>query len=239
MKLLVKSGLLLLLMLSSLSQVYAGDTGVDALRAALTKNMPQAAKAQIKTTPIKGLYEVMAGNQIMYMSEDARYIFDGDLYDMHAQKNMTEETRGGIRLGILNQLGEENMLVYMPEGKVKHTITVFTDIYCYYCRKLHKEIDEYMKNGVKVRYIFAPFKGQKSIDASISVWCAKDRTKALSQAKNDVAIEKKTCDNPISQHQALVSQLGIRGTPAIVLESGVMLGGYMPSDKVIAKLNAK
>ena len=241
MKLLSKSGLMLLALvstfiLSTMSSAYAEDAGIKELRAALSKRMPSATNAGIKKTPVKGIYEVTASGQIMYMTQDSRFIFDGDLYDMQLRKNITEDTRGEVRLNALKELGEENMLVYMPKGKVKHTITVFTDIYCPYCRKLHNELADYKNNGVKVRYIFVPFKGEKSVETSVSVWCADDKNKALDLAKSGADIEKKTCKNPINKHQILAADLGIRGTPAIMLESGQLLPGYVPSAKLLQQL---
>ncbi len=236
MRVLLNAGLMMLVLLGS-SLAYANEAEIKELKAALAKRMPMITNASIKATPVKGLYEVMAGAQIMYMTKDARYIVDGDLYDMKSRRNLTEETRGGLRLEALNQLGEDNMLVYQPKGEVKHTITVFTDIYCPYCQRLHQEMAQYMNNGVKVRYIFVPFKGQRSVDTSVSVWCAKDRNQAMDKAKAGEEIEKKTCDNPIQQHQALAQSLGIRGTPAIMLESGQLMPGYVPAAKLIQQMN--
>jgi thiol:disulfide interchange protein DsbC len=229
---------LLILAISPVTSIFADEAAdIKELKSVLPKHIPNSGEASVKATPIKGLFEVMSDGQIMYMTKDARYIFDGDMYDMANRKNLTEEARGGIRLKKLNLLGEENMLVYRPKGEVKHTITIFTDIYCPYCRKLHGEMSDYMNNGVKVRYIFVPFKGAKSVADSISVWCAKDRTKAMDMAKSGQEIESKTCDNPISKHQALATELGIRGTPAIMLESGQLIPGYIPSEKLLQQLN--
>lgn len=238
MKSLFNPILLLMLIVAPVSQLHADEkSDMKALKEALVIKIPQAADASIKPTPIEGLYEVMSAGQIMYTTKDARYIIDGDMFDMNTRKNLTENTRGGIRLSVLGKLGEENMLVYTPKGDVKHTITVFTDIYCPYCRRLHEEMDDYMNNGVKVRYIFVPFKGEKSIDTSVSVWCAKDRNKAMDMAKAGESIDKKVCDNPVSKHQAVASELGIRGTPAIMVESGQLFPGYVPSSKMISQLN--
>jgi len=229
--------ILLAVSLTSISAVSANEADIKQLKAALPVTMPGLVGASVKATPINGLYEVLAGSQVIYMTKDAQYALDGNLYDMKSRSNLTENARSGIRLAALNELGEENMLVYMPEGDVKHTITVFTDIYCPYCVRLHNEVDQYLKNGVKVRYIFVPFKGPKSVDASVSVWCAKDRNKALTMAKNGESLEKKTCDNPISKHQALATALEIRGTPAIMLDSGELKPGYVPAAKLIEQLN--
>lgn len=235
----LKSGLIIVtLLFSSLTVLHANEADIKTLKSALQQRLPQAADATIKATPLAGIYEVMASGQIMYMDKDARYILDGDLFDLQSRRNLTEETRGGLRLEALNELGEDNMLVYKPEGDVKHTITVFTDIYCPYCRRLHEEMDQYMSSGIKVRYIFVPFKGERSINTSVSVWCAKDRNVAMDKAKAGEEIEKKNCDNPVGQHQSLASALGIRGTPAIMLESGQLMPGYVPASKLIQQISS-
>ncbi len=232
--------LMLALFVFVAAPAYSADSDqadIKALKAALAKRIPQAADATIKTTPLKGLYEVVSGGQVMYMDKNARYIIDGNLFDMEQRRNLTDETRGGLRLDAVNQLGEENMLVYKPKGEVKHTITVFTDIYCPYCQRLHQEMDDYMNNGIKVRYIFVPFKGAKSVNTSISVWCADDQNKAMDKAKAGEEVEPKKCDNPVSKHQMMANQIGIRGTPAIMLEDGQLMPGYVPSSKLIQQLN--
>lgn len=239
MKSLQNTGLIiLLLVMMPFSLLQANEAEIKALKSAIAVKIPQATGATIKATPLAGIYEVMSAGQIMYMDKNARYIIDGDMFDMQTRQNLTEETRGGIRLTALNDLGEKNMLVYTPKGDVKHTITVFTDIYCPYCRKLHDEMDQYMNNGIKVRYIFVPFKGKRSVDTSVSVWCAKDRNKAMDKAKSGEEVEAKKCDNPIAQHQNLAQQIGIRGTPAIMMTSGQLMPGYVPAAKLIEQLNA-
>lgn len=211
----------------------ANEADIKQLKSALGKYIPQASEAVISSTPVKGLYQVLVGGQVVYMTKDAHYLIDGDMMDMEKKINLTESARGSIREKALSDLGEENMLVYTPKGEVKQTITVFTDIYCPYCRKLHDEMSEYMDNNVKVRYIFLPFKGKKSYDTSVSVWCAKDRNAALDTAKAGEDVEPKTCAHPIDKHKALAQTLSIRGTPAIMFENGQMTPGYMPAAKVI------
>jgi len=237
MNLLMKLALSVALLLSGTA--IAGEAeDLKALKDALVTQLPAAKNAIIKTTPVAGLYEVSDGGQVMYMTKDTRYIINGDLFDLKTHKNLTETARGGERTKELNKLGESNMLVYKPKGETKHTITVFTDIYCPYCRKLHDEMDQYLAAGIKVRYVFLPFKGEKSFNDSVSVWCAKDRNKALDDAKAGKTIEAKTCVNPIAQHQAVGMKLGVNGTPAIVLESGELLPGYVPADKLAAQFAA-
>ena len=209
---------------------------IQELHLALLKKLPQAANSTIKETPVKGVYEVLAGAQIFYMTKDARFVFNGDLIDLESRRNLSDEAKGSVRKEQVDALGEENMVVYKPEGETKHTITVFTDIHCPYCRRLHQEMDEYLASGVKVRYIFLPFKGKKSFDDSVSVWCAKNQNEAMDLAKSGGELESKTCDHPIEKHRELASVLSIRGTPAILYENGLLDPGYLPASKIVKKL---
>ncbi len=121
-------------------------------------------------------------------------------------------------------------------------MTVFTDIECGYCRKLHSQIGEYEKEGIRVRYLFFPRAGKSSpaYDEAVSVWCAGDnaaRSEALTKAKSGQQIEAKTCANPVDAHMAIGADLGLRGTPAIVTESGELIPGYVDPKHLAAKLN--
>lgn len=227
-----------LLMFSSLLITFTASAevgGTEKLKQALAKVMPSVKTTKISTTPIEGLYEVIVGSQVVYMSVDARYMIEGDLYDLQTRKNVSETAKSAIRLAVLEELGVGKMLVYKPK-KVESTITVITDIDCPYCRRLHDEVPDYLKNNVEVRYIFMPLKGAADMKKTISVWCADDQQLALDIAKAGGEVEDKTCDNPINEHLKLARELGVRGTPAILLEDGQMLPGYVPVNKMLAEL---
>jgi thiol:disulfide interchange protein DsbC len=130
-------------------------------------------------------------------------------------------------------------VIFAPD-KPKHTVTVFTDIDCGYCRKLHREIDGYLKAGIRVRYLFFPRAGlgSESFNEAVSVWCAADRQQAMTDAKAGKPIEAKTCENPVIDHMQLGESLQISGTPAIVLESGDLVPGYVPAERLAAMLQA-
>jgi len=216
-------------------ETVKGIQGVDMLRLALRKSMPGVKPTKITESPIAGLYEVIVGSQVVYMSVDARYMIEGDLHDFLTKTNVSENAKSGIRLSAINQFDEKDMLIYTPE-KVSDTITVITDIDCPYCRRLHNEIPQYMENNIEVRYIFMPIKGASDMKKTISVWCSEDQQTALNIAKAGGEVEAKTCDNPIDEHMKLARTLGVRGTPAILLEDGSLLPGYVPVDKLVAEL---
>lgn len=234
MKTLIRNTLIIAVGLYS-GLLFAADD-IAELQKAIAKRLPHVEVTRIDTTPVSGIYQVIVGPQVVYMTKDAKYMIDGDLVDLSTRQNFTEDAKAAIRMSEIDAFGESNMVVYTPKT-VKHTITVVTDINCPYCRRLHKEMPQYLENGVKVRYIFMPLKGNDDINKTISVWCSDDRNAALDIAKAGGEIEAKKCDNPILKHMELARKLGVRGTPAIILENGEMLPGYVPVDKLVAQLN--
>lgn len=218
------------------AKAIAAESAVDALKKNLAEHVPGAIISRVRETPISGVYEVIVGVEIYYMDKSARYIINGDLIDLVTRKNFTEEAKTFNRKMKVAELGEENMIVYTPKV-VDHTITVVTDIDCPYCRRLHSEMDEYMENNVKVRYIFMPLKGRSDFDTTVSVWCSEDRNLALDIAKAGGELEPASCNNPIARHLKIARELGVRGTPAIILEDGSMLPGYVPASKLVKELN--
>lgn len=233
---------LLLLTQVAVSHAAEGVAGNDfaAMRASLAKMVPDAKPDSIKPGPIPGLYEVDFGAQVFYATKDGRYIFHGDILDVAAQRNLTEDRRASARLAAINKISEDKMIIFSPQN-VKHTVTVFTDIDCGYCRKLHSEIDNYLKEGIRVRYLSFPRSGPNtpSYYKAVSVWCAKDRKAALTEAKKDEPIEQKTCANPVKEEYELGEEVGVSGTPSIITESGRLLPGYVPAPKLAEMLDGE
>lgn len=188
----------------------------------------------IKPSVIKGLYEVVVGPRVFYLSPDGRYVIAGDVIDLQSKLNLTEAIRGKARDTALANLKEEDMIVFAPKGETKHTLTVFTDIDCGYCRKLHNEMSQYNDLGIKVRYMAFPRAGvnSPSYNKIVSVWCAKDKRAALTKAKNGGSVPNTTCDNPVKQQMQLGQVLGVTGTPALILENGQLYPGYAPADRL-------
>ncbi len=209
----------------------------DDLRKSLARVLPGAQIDRISRSPIAGVMEVAVGMKLYYVTDDGRYLLSGELYDLEERKNLSEEYTAGKRVELLAAVDPGELLIYSPE-EVKHSVTIFTDIDCPYCRKLHDEMPDYHKRGIEVRYVLYPRarKGSESYDKAISVWCNKERKQALDLAKSGEEVEDLTCDHPIDRHVALGQQVGVRGTPAIVTSDGRMLPGYLPADRLLMEL---
>lgn len=208
------------------------------LRAMISKTFPGLEISGFKDSGVPNILEFNLGAQVLYVSKDGRFLFQGNIYDLVKEVNITEKAEQTSRVKTLDKLGEKNTLVYKPENQ-KHFITVFTDIDCPYCRRLHEEVEQYLAKGIAVHYMFLPFKGKKSFDKSVNVWCSDDPQKAMTNAKKGRRIRTATCDHPIEKHMAIGRDFGIRGTPAIVLENGELIPGYRPVNDVEKMLNKK
>ncbi|MGB5297763.1 MAG: thioredoxin fold domain-containing protein [Thiogranum sp.] len=226
----IKTLIFLCLALFASSSVLA-DRAAD--EASIRQALGDVEPASVEPTPVAGVYEVVVGSSVVYMSADGRYMLQGELVDVQNRVSLTEPRRRQVTRTVIDSVGEDKMIVFKPE-KEKHVVTVFTDIDCGYCRKLHNEMDQYLNEGIKVRYMMFPRAGvgSESYKKAVAVWCAEDRNGAMTDAKNGKAVEMKSCDNPIDQHMDLVRQLGARGTPFIVLEDGSTQPGYVPAKRL-------
>ncbi|KAA6184860.1 thioredoxin fold domain-containing protein [Thiohalocapsa marina] len=207
------------------------------IRASLAKVLPEYTPTSVQPTQIDGLYQVEIGPQVMFVTEDGRYLIDGAIVDLESRENITETARGKARLRAIDGIGQENMVVFKAPDE-RHSITVFTDIDCGYCRKLHEQMAGYEEAGISVRYLFYPRSGvgSPSYDKAVAVWCADDRQAAMTRAKSGAEVNSKACRNPVQQHMELGELMGIRGTPAIVLDNGEMVPGYVEPKRLAALL---
>jgi thiol:disulfide interchange protein DsbC len=216
-----------------LAQPLLAESGANAaIKERLAKVMPGAEPDSVSKSPVNGLYEVVFGPQVVYMSEDGRYFMKANIIDLETDENLTEKRRSSAIQSSLAEVGDKNMITFGE--KSKHQVTVFTDIDCGYCRKLHQEMDAYNKAGIQIRYLFYPRAGlgSPSFDKAVSVWCADDQKKAMTQAKDGKKVAEKKCDNPIIDHMRLADLMGINGTPAMILPDGELLPGYVPAAKL-------
>jgi thiol:disulfide interchange protein DsbC len=216
------------------------DAGLEAVRSAVVKAIPGMAAEDVHPTAVAGLYELRQSGQYGYVTGDGRFLIDGDLIDLATRANLTENKRKQDRVTRLASLGAENLIVFAPEdGKTRHTVTVFTDIDCGYCRKLHREVGEYNALGIAIQYAFYPRSGPNtpSFKKAEKVWCSADRHEALTLAKQGVEFAGEPgCENPVAREYQLGAELGLRGTPMMILPDGEVVNGYVPAAALAERL---
>lgn len=193
----------------------------------------------VKPVKAPAFYEIVVGAEIVYVSEDGRYLFQGDLFDVDARANLTEDARSVGRKKLISGVDVATMITY-PAKPEKYVVTIFTDIDCPYCRKLHMEMAEYNKRGITIRYLAFPRAGigTDSYNKAVSAWCASNPAQAMTEAKSgkDLPRASSECRNPVRDHFDLARKMNITGTPALVLQDGSVLPGYMPPDRLLAVL---
>jgi thiol:disulfide interchange protein DsbC len=220
-----------------LGQSAHADDDIDKLKQKIQNRLPDISISDLKPASIPGLYEIVFGTRVAYVSADGQFMLMGDLIDLDSQRNLTAMRRGSLVLQSIDAMGEAKMIVLGPE-KPKRTLTVFTDVDCPYCARLHNEVPALNQAGVKVRYLLYPRAGKDSqtYKRSVAVWCSKDRVKALGSAKRGEKLEMKTCNNPVDQHVLLGQEVGVQGTPTIVMDDGRVLPGYAPAGELLTAL---
>jgi thiol:disulfide interchange protein DsbC len=248
------------LVVSLLGSLAAAQTGVAAnpVSAAVPPSKPEAAKTDasktdkgdprativkkidgikledVRMTPITGVYEIQHGSVLSYASADGKYVIFGDMWDLDSDSNVSESRRRAIRLRMIESVPESEMLIFSPKDP-KYTITVFTDVDCGYCRRLHSQMADYNRLGIRVRYLFFPRSGPdtESWHKAEAVWCSSNRNDALTRAKSGEDIKAPKCPTDVvARDYELGRKLQVEGTPAIFLASGEMLPGYAPPSEL-------
>ncbi len=214
--------------------IYASD--MAQIKKRLFEVRPDIPIIDIQPTEMKGIYQVsLPAGQVLHFSADGEFFFSGDLYKLEGRLvNLTEEGRATGRKELIDNLDESQMVVFSPsKERLKATITVFTDIDCVFCRKLHNEVPELNRLGIAVRYLAYPRSGTNtpSYDKLVSAWCADNPQIALTRAKAGQDIPEAKCVNPIASQYELAARLGINSTPSVIYEDGSLMPGYKTADE--------
>lgn len=206
------------------------------LREVFSQTEPSLPVQSVSETPVSGLYAVQVENgPQLYSTADGQFFVLGDLYQVEQQRfvNIAEKDREGARAKMLNAVPVDDMIVFSPkQTPAKAVINVFTDVDCFYCQKLHREVPDLNRAGIEVRYLAYPRAGlaSDSYKKIASAWCAKDKQTAMTRLKNRQAIPTNVCEgNPVKDQFMLGNQMGVNGTPALLTAEGRMMPGYMPA----------
>ncbi|MBA6413753.1 DsbC family protein [Parahaliea sp. F7430] len=226
--------------------VSAGEpvekAAVDKLRATMEVPGTGMVIDTVSQSEMPGMYEVQFKNgPLVYATKGGDFFVVGDLFTVGPKGyvNLADMRRAEQRLERLADVKSSDMIVFPAQGKARSHITVFTDVSCFYCQKLHKEVPELNKRGVEVRYLAYPRAGIGSpvYRQMASAWCADDRQATLTKQKNRQSVPDNVCaGNPVASQYHLAQELGVNGTPAIVTESGKMIPGYQSADELMLSL---
>lgn len=219
--------------------VSFGAIASDAVQEAIRSIAPNVDQVAVAETPIPGIYEVHVGSEVVYMSEDAKYLMQGRMIELETRLDLTERAKAKNRQTVMKDIDRAGQIVFAPDDPV-HELIVFTDIDCGYCRRLHGQIDEYNQQGIAVRYMMFPRAGSDShsFEKAVSVWCAEDSRSAMTYAKQGNEPDPLQCDNPIQEQYELGIAMGVTGTPALFTADGTHIPGYVPPEDLRQRLDS-
>lgn len=224
-----------------LSQTVSAEDQLDEVRANLQENMPNLPIDTLRTTDAPGLYELISQGQIAYVTEGGRYIIAGDLIDLQTQTNLTNAVQNEQRREVADSIPDEQKIIYPAEGETKYEILVLTDPSCPFCEKLHQELPALSQAGVEVQYLLTPRQGPGSpafIESS-QIMCDDDQKGLIDVAMERQNVDGEACmDELITQNTQYAQQLGMSGTPHIILPDGTPMPGFRPADELLEAIKA-
>lgn len=215
------------------------------VRKAVLSLVPNASFDSIKPAPMPGYTQVLASGHLVYVSNDGKFMMNGDLLDLDKKKNLSEEAWADYRKVELAKLPASDRIVFAPANP-RYRVTVFTDVNCAYCRALHEHIADYNKAGIAIEYVAWPREGvvneagktTATYNEMVSVWCASDRKGAFTAAKMGHSPKATNCPNPVKDEFNLGVRLGVTGTPTIIADDGSVLGGYVTPEQLLQSLKS-
>lgn len=231
------TALLVFLMMAIVNVAVAEDSQRSVVEDKIRTLIPDAQTIAVSESPVEGIWQVQINSEIVYVSGDGKYLFQGQIMDIDSRTNITDQAKSVIRKGLLAGLDPDEQITFAPENP-KYDVLVFTDLDCGYCRKLHSQMDEYNNEGIAIHYLAFPRAGidSPSYHKFVSVWCADDQKAALTLAKNGTDPEPLTCPNPVASQYELGREIGVTGTPALVASDGTLIPGYVPPKQLRQRL---
>lgn len=224
-------------LLLAVSAPAMADEDYSAVEERIRAMAPNASSIAISETPIEGVLMVQVSGDIVYATADGKYLIQGRVIDMETREDITEGAKSEIRKELMVDIDQESQIVFAPE-EPSYELTVFTDIDCGYCRKLHAQVPEYNENGISIRYMAFPRAGigSRSYEKAVTVWCADDPQQAMTDAKAGEEMAPVQCDNPVAEQYQLGQAMGVSGTPALLTADGQLIPGYVPPSQLRERL---
>lgn len=226
---------LLALTLALLSLAVQADEA--AIRQALRERNANVPIKSVTETAIPGLYEVFSGDHIVYSDATGDHVLMGPLVDTRNRTNLTQQRLDALKTVKFDTLPLDKAITIV-KGKGERRIAVFSDPDCPFCRRLEKELTGIDNLTVHIFLLPLAELHPQAMEIAKNMWCAEDRARAwnaymLEGRKPDAG---RNCATPIEAIAALAAELGISGTPAIVLPSGRRVDGAVPAAKLEALL---
>lgn len=201
---------------------------------------------RLEQSEVNGIYEMDIAHDgtlfPLYITSDGQYMIEGNITNLNDSYSISEARSKKITTSTLNNFNQDHYITYSPRNKSDQTrsITVFTDINCPFCKRLHDELDQYLAAGIEVKYAALPVISSRQ--RMESVWCSNDPKKAIDEAFTTRYVDNNIqCyeSSPVAASYSLGSSLGISATPHIILDDGTAFNGYIPAQQIIRTIRSR
>lgn len=221
-----------LLLFASLSPAQADE---NEIRQMLESKFPNKGNIEhVIKTSYSGLYEVLVGDQLIYVDEHGKYLFDGSVIEVNSRTNITEHRISELLAVDFNRLPFDSALKKV-KGNGKRKLALFTDPNCEYCKRLEKELTK-VSDVTLYLFLIPIFPGSEEIVRNVH--CAKDPVHAWDDwMLNGVAPPHADCETSTDKVVALGKKLRIRLTPNLVFANGKRAPGYLSAEELEERFN--
>ena len=221
----------------------------------LQKAYPQNRIRLARETPVAGFYEVILGEGVSYVfinedtlknldqitktNRDAHFrhwIFGGVFYDMQKKTDLTAPMKTLAQMADVTKFPLQNAIT-RENGEVQHTLYVFTDPRCPFCKKLEAELVK-IKN-VRIHTFLTPLTSlhPDAKEVSARILCSESPAKTFEDFMlRDVELKTEAkCATSLTENEKLMGELGIKGTPTLFFENGERVTGAMTAEAIKEK----
>lgn len=221
----------------ALAPALASATDYEQVRERLSTLISDDTSISIAESPLPGILQVRLGADIVYITDDARYLLQGRVLDLDTRQDLTDQAKSRIRRELVDEIDYDKLISYGPEDS-EFEVIVFTDVDCGYCRRLHQQVGEYNDADIRISYAAFPRAGlgSETFTKMTSVWCSDDQQSAMDLAKGGGTPEPAECDAPVAEQYELGQSVGVTGTPALITPNGDLIPGYVPPKDLRARL---
>ena len=198
---------------------------------------------KIEESSFPNIYKVYYGDiQPLYVSKSGKYFLYGDMFEINSSEiiNLTALDIKKQRISLMKEINQDELISFSSDDEI-YSVTVFTDVDCGYCRKLHNEIRAYNKLGISINYAAFPRSGigTEAFTKMVGAWCSTNPKQSITYLKDGKKLDLNFCDSqPVSKHYAIGKKIGITGTPAIISSEGELFPGYYSPQDLLDKLKS-
>ena len=208
---------------------------------------PDAKILSIRMSPVYGLYETVIDNkgqyELFYLDLSKAYLIPGPIIELNTGINKSVEKLTELekkRRIDLSRIPLEDALVLGDKGAPVKVI-VFTDPDCQFCGKLHAEMKKVVAKRKDIAFYIKLLPLQIHPDAywkSKSIRC-NNSLQLLEDNFEKKPIPRPECEaKEIDENIKLAKDLGIIGTPTIIMPDGSIHIGFIEADQLIAMVDS-